>query len=232
MSRLLKLNDRAKTETLLRRRRNPPFGSNFSLYRQNISLHMRRSPNFNIAENSAGLGRAPYATLGRYRQGGTASPAFKVEDQLPWQRPPVLTYIFVRPKRLRVYSKKQRESLARFRNGSSPNGGRISDRRHYIFGYRFFGWRVGVYVFSASECRAQAQKCMDLAEIVRPTEKRHLLEIAHTWLKLVRQIEISDLATIVEMSSPPLTPTNKTSGLKREIGLGEVPVRQPSNRRV
>jgi hypothetical protein len=77
-------------------------------------------------------------------------------------------------------------------------------------------------VYSASECRAQAQKCMDLAEVARQTEKRFLLEIAHTWLKLVRQIEISDVATIVGMSSPPLTPTNETSGLKREIGLSEV----------
>lgn len=73
-------------------------------------------------------------------------------------------------------------------------------------------------MFSASECRAQAQKCMDLAEVVRPTEKRLLLEIARAWLKLVRQIEIADLATLAEMSSPPLTPTHEANGLKREIG--------------
>jgi hypothetical protein len=109
-------------------------------------------------------------------------------------------------------------SLAQFRNRSSPNGGRKSDRRHYIFGYTLCRWGVGCTVFSASECRAQAQKCMDLAEVVRSTEKRRLLEIAHTWLKLVRQIEISDLATIVEMSSPPLTPTNESRGLKRTKG--------------
>jgi hypothetical protein len=63
---------------------------------------------------------------------------------------------------------------------------------------------------------------MDLADIVRPTERRPLLEIAHTWLKLVRQIEISDLATIVEMSSPPLTPSQKTSSFKSEILLSQV----------
>jgi hypothetical protein len=86
---------------------------------------------------------------------------------------------------------------------------------------RSSGGGLGCIVFSASECRAQAQKCMDLAEIVRPTEKRPLLEIAHTWLKLVRQIEISDLATIVEMSSPPLMPSQKTSSLNSEILLSQ-----------
>jgi len=74
-------------------------------------------------------------------------------------------------------------------------------------------------VFSASECRAQAQKCMDLAEFARAPEKRFLLEIAHTWLKLVRQIEISDVATIVEMSSPALSPTDETSGPNSKIRL-------------
>ena len=53
-------------------------------------------------------------------------------------------------------------------------------------------------MLSAAEYREQAQKCLDLAENVRPTEKRMLLEIAHTWLKLVRQAEISELATIAE----------------------------------
>ena len=53
-------------------------------------------------------------------------------------------------------------------------------------------------MLSASGYREQAQKCLDLAEKVRPTEKRFLLEIAHTWLKLVRQAEISELATMAE----------------------------------
>lgn len=53
-------------------------------------------------------------------------------------------------------------------------------------------------MLSAAEYREQAQKCLDLAENVRPTEKRMLLEIAHTWLKLVSQAEISELATIAE----------------------------------
>ena len=74
-------------------------------------------------------------------------------------------------------------------------------------------------MLSASECRVQAQRCLDLAEIVRSTEKRLLLEIAHTWLKLVRQAEIAELATIVEMSSPALAPTQEPPGLNSEIWL-------------
>jgi hypothetical protein len=85
------------------------------------------------------------------------------------------------------------------------------------------GGVLGFAVFSASECRAQAQKCMDLAEVTRQTEKRFLLEIAHTWLKLVRQIEISDVATIVGMSSPPLTPTHESLSLKGKIRLSDAP---------
>ena len=78
---------------------------------------------------------------------------------------------------------------------------------------------LGRTMFSASECRAQAQKCMDLAEVARAPGRRLLHEIAHNWLKLVRHIEISDVATIVEMSSPALSPTDESSGLNSKIRL-------------
>ena len=58
---------------------------------------------------------------------------------------------------------------------------------------------------------------MDLAEIVRPTEKRLLLEIAHTWLKLVRQAELSELATLPGISSLALPPTVETHDLKVKV---------------
>ncbi len=76
-----------------------------------------------------------------------------------------------------------------------------------------FGGAVGSPMLSASECRVQAQKCMDLAENVRSTEKRLLLEIAHTWLKLVRQAEISEVATIPERP--------KADGNARFLPLGQ-----------
>jgi hypothetical protein len=66
-----------------------------------------------------------------------------------WQRRSRRLYLYRRgafagpPTLLKDIPKRNGESR-RFRNGSNPKGRRKSDRRHYIFGYTLFRWRVGV----------------------------------------------------------------------------------------